>query len=123
MQDITTYTQSLDPLYVERAIGITADNLNKDIRKTLEHLLVGKRTTTATLTSARNHVISILKQRVKDDIITAYKDVIIYKKEGAIYVEYSVAPAEPTNFVLVVSHFYSGELAQVGGTSSSGDYI
>lgn len=123
VQDITTYTQSLDPLYVERAIGITADNLNKDIRKTLEHLLVGKRTTTATLTSARNHVISILKQRVKDDIITAYKDVIIYKKEGAIYVEYSVAPAEPTNFVLVVSHFYSGELAQVGGTSSSGDYI
>jgi len=110
VQDITTYTSSTDPLYVERAVGITSDQINKDVREQLDGLLTGKRTTTATLTTAKNYVLSILKQRVKDEIIVAYKDVNVYKQDGAVWVEYSVAPAEPTNFVLIKSHFYSENL-------------
>lgn len=117
VQDLTTYTSDTNPLYCERAIGITADTLNKDIRDDLDDLLVGKRTTTATLTTARNRVISILQKRKKDEIIVAYKDVTVYKENGAVWVEYSVAPAEPTNFVLVKSHFYSEDL--VAATESS----
>lgn len=119
VQDITTYISDTDPLYVERAIGITADTLNKEIRKNLDELLVGKRTVTATLTTARNRIISILKQRVKDEIIVAYKDVNVYKEDGAVWVEYSVAPAEPTNFVLIKSHFYSEDLAAAGDTTTA----
>lgn len=110
VQDLTTYTTDTNPLYCERAIGITADTLNKDIREDLDNLLVGKRTSTAILTTARNKVITILKNRVKDEIIVAYKDVNVYKENGAVWVEYSVAPTEPTNFVLVKSHFYSENL-------------
>lgn len=110
VQDLTTHTSDTDPLYCERAIGITADSLNKEMREELDDLLVGKRTTTATLTTARNRVISILQQRVKDEIIVAYKDVTVVKEKGAVWVEYSVAPAEPTNFVLIKSHFYSEDL-------------
>lgn len=113
VQDITTWTNDNDPLYVERAIGATADNLNKDLRKALDNLLVGKRTVTATLTSARNTCISIFKDRVKAEIIVAYKDVIVYKSNGAVWVEYSVAPAEPTNFVLIQGHFYSENLEAI----------
>lgn len=113
VQDITTWTNNNDPLYVERAIGATADNLNKDLRKTLDNLLVGKRTVTATLTTARNTCISIFKQRVKAEIIVAYKDVIVYKSNGAVWVEYSVAPSEPTNFVLIQGHFYSENLEAI----------
>lgn len=126
VQDITTHTANLDPLYVERAIGITADMLNKDLRKALDDLLVGKRTVSATLTTARNTVLSVLKQRVKDEIIVAYKDVTVYKEHGAVWVQYSVAPSEPTNFVLIQSHFYSEDLKAAGesvsssGSSSSG---
>lgn len=117
VQDLTTYTTDTDPLYCERAIGITADTLNKDLRRDLDDLLVGKRTTTATLTTARNRVISILQKRIKDEIIVAYKDVTVYKESGTVWVEYSVAPAEPTNFVLIKSHFYSEDL--VASTESS----
>lgn len=120
VQDITTYTNDTDPLYVERAIGITADMLNKDIRKELDDLLVGKRTVSATLTTARNAVLTILKQRVKDEIIVAYKDVNVYKENGAVWVDYSVAPSEPTNFVLIRSHFYSEELNAASGVVTAG---
>ena len=113
VQDLTTYTNDTNPLYCERAIGITADTLNKDIRKDLDELLAGKRTSTAILTTARNRVLSILQNRKRDEIIVAYKDVIVYKENGAVWVEYSVAPAEPTNFVLIKSHFYSEDLAAV----------
>jgi hypothetical protein len=111
VQDLTTYTSDTNPLYCERAIGIVADTLNKDLRNDLDDLLVGKRTTTAALTTARNRVISILQKRKKDEIIVAYKDVNVYKENDAVWVEYAVAPAEPTNFVLIKSHFYSEGLA------------
>ena len=120
VQDITTHTSDLDPLYVERAIGITADMLNKDIRKELDDLLVGKRTVSATLTTARNAVLTILKKRVKDEIIVAYKDVNVYKENGAVWVDYSVAPSEPTNFVLIRSHFYSEQLSAASDVVTAG---
>lgn len=110
VQDITTWTEDADPLYVERAIGITADFINKDMRKALDKLLTGKRTTSATLTTARNTVLSILKERVKKEIIVAYKDVNLYKRNGAIWVDYAAAPAEPSNFVFIQSHFYSEDI-------------
>lgn len=139
VQDITTWTENSDPLYVERAIGITADCINKDMRSALDKLLVGKRTTSATLTTARNTVLSILKERVKKEIIVAYKDVNLYKQNGAIWVDYSAAPAEPTNFVFIQSHFYSEDInaaenntgtSAIGGKNSplvngtlTGDYV
>ena len=114
VQDITTYTSNTDPLFCERAVGITADALNKDIRANLEELLVGKRTTTATLTTARNRILSILQNRVKQEVILAYNEVSVYKEDGIVWVEYEVAPAEPTNFVLIKSHFYSQDVAADG---------
>lgn len=121
VQDITTWTENADPLYVERAIGITADFINKDIRNALDKLLVGKRTTSATLTTARNTVLSILKERVKKEVIVAYKDVNLYKRGGAIWMDYSAAPSEPTNFVFIQSHFYSEDInAAENNTGTSG---
>lgn len=118
VQDITTYTSDTDQLYVERAVGITADSLNKDMREAMDNMLIGKRTTTAVLTSARNRILSILQQRVKNEIIVAYKDVNVYKQDGAVWVDYAVAPAEPTNFVLIQGHFYNEDLASASSTTA-----
>lgn len=111
VQDITTYTDDNNSLYTERAIGATADNLSKEIRSAIDDMLTGKRTTPAILTSVKNKVLSILKDKVKNDVILDYKDVQVYKSNGAVWVNYSVAPSEPTNFTFVQGHFYSMDIS------------
>lgn len=110
VQDITT-SQADDILEVERAVGVTADNINKAIRRAVDNLQIGRKTITGSLTTIRNTVISVLeKKRDKEQVIVAFKDVSVRFENGAIYVEYSCAPAEPTNFIFVQGHFYSESL-------------
>lgn len=108
VQDLTTDTTSTDSVHTERATGALADSINKEIREKLDDLLTGKRTTGTDLTSAKNRVISILRER-KDQKhhIVDYKDVYVSKTGTVTTVDYSVAPAEPNNFTLITAHFYS----------------
>lgn len=110
VQDITT-SQESDILRTERAVGVTADNCNKDIRTAIDNMLVGRKTPIGLLQTIRNTVISVLdKKQNTEDVIVAYKDVKVYKQGQVVYIEYSAAPAEPTNFVFISGHFYSENL-------------
>lgn len=110
VQDITT-SHDDDILQVERAVGITADNINRAIRKALSGLTIGRKTITGGLTTVYNTVVSILEnKRDKEEVIVAFKDVNVYSKGQTIYVEYAAAPAQPNNFTLVTGHFYSEDL-------------
>ena len=121
VQDITTYTDTNDPLYVERSVGAIADSLNKRIRAAIDDLITGRKTTTGILTSVKNAVISVLQQSMKEpyECIVAYRDVKVYKEGGATYIEYAVAPAEPNNFTLITGHFYSETLSVTDETADN----
>lgn len=107
VQDLTTDIQSTDTVHTERATGALADSINKEIREELDHLLTGKRTGVADLTSAKNKVLSILANRKLKGHIVDYKDVYVTKTGTVTEVDYSVAPAEPNNFTLITAHYYS----------------
>lgn len=110
VQDITTDTVSEDVIHTERAMGALADSLNKEIRKSLDSMFTGKRTGLGVLTSIKNRVISILFKRKLAEQIVEYKDVVVTKSGVVTYIDYSVAPAEPNNFILITAHYYSKEL-------------
>lgn len=110
VQDITT-SQESDILRTERAVGVIADHLNKDIKTAVNNMLVGRKTPIGLLQTIKNTVITVLGKKVKDEqVIVAYKDVNVYKQGQVVYIEYSAAPAEPTNFVFISGHFYSESL-------------
>lgn len=108
--DYTTFAQYNDPLKTERSTGAIADQLSKEIRKSLDRLLTGKLTPYSVLESARNRVISVLQQYRKDGIIVAYRNVNIEKINDRVYLSFDVAPTEVTNFTFIDVTFYSEEL-------------
>ena len=110
VQDLTTDLLNHDVVHVERATGQLADSINKEIRRGLDSLLTGKRTSLTDLTSAKNRVISILQERQRNGYIIAYKDVYVSKTGTVTTVDYGVAAAEPNNFTLVTAHYYSETL-------------
>ena len=109
--DLTTDLFNTDSIHTERGTGQLADSINKEIRRELDKLFTGKRTSITDITSAKNKVISILKTRYDNGFIVAFKDVYVTKTGGTTYVDYSVAPAEPNNFTLITGHFYSETLS------------
>lgn len=110
VQDLTTDLINQDVVHVERATGQLADSINKEIRRGLDSLLTGKRTSLTDLTSAKNRVISILQERQRNGYIIAYKDVYVSKTGTITTVDYGVAAAEPNNFTLITAHYYSETL-------------
>ena len=110
VQDITTDLLNTDSVHTERATGQLADSINKEIRSELDSLLTGKRTSSTDLVSAKNRVISILQNRLRNGYIVAFKGVYLTKTGGVTQVDYSVAPAEPNNFTLITAHYYSETL-------------
>ncbi|WP_311481313.1 hypothetical protein, partial [uncultured Anaerococcus sp.] len=108
--DYTTFAQYNDPLKTERSTGAIADQLSKEIRKSLDRLLTGKLTPYSALESARNRAISVLQQYKKDGIIVAYRNVNIEKKNDRVYLSFDVAPTEVTNFTFIDVTFYGEEL-------------
>lgn len=110
VQDITT-SQESDILRTERAVGVIADSLNKDIKSAIDNLVVGRKTPIGLLQTIKNTVITVLERKVNDEqVIVAYKDVNVYKQGQVVYIEYSAAPTEPTNFVFISGHYYSENL-------------
>ena len=118
VQDLTT-SQESDVLRTERAVGVIADHINKDIRNAVEPMLVGRKTPIGLLQTIYNTVVTILEKKVNDEkVIVAYKDVKVYKQGQFVYIEYSVAPSEPTNFVFISGHFYSEDLMLAGNNET-----
>ena len=109
--DLTTDLYNTDSIHTERGTGQLADSLNKEIRRGLDGLLTGKRTSVTDITSAKNKVISILTNRLNNGFIVGFGDVYVTKTGGTTYVDYSIAPAEPNNFTLITGHFYSETLS------------
>ena len=110
VRDLTTDLVNTDSVHVERATGQLADSLNKEIRKELDKMLTGKRMTSTTLVSAKNRVLSILQERMRNGYINGYKSVALSNSNGVTYVHYGVAAAEPNNFTLITAHYYSQDL-------------
>ena len=108
VHDLTTCVNETATVFTERAVGVLADSINKEIRTTLDDILTGKRTTESDLTTARTAVTSILHRRknVLHQIID-YKDIYITKEGTVTTIDYSIAPAEPNNFTLITAHYYS----------------
>lgn len=111
VQDLTTDTISTDVVHTERAVGVLADSLNKEIRKRIDTLFIGKRTSVGVLTSIKNTVISILFNRKQAEQIIDYKDVFVTKSGTVTTIDYSVAPSEPNNFTLITAHYYSQDIS------------
>lgn len=110
VQDLTTSRED-DILRVERAVGVVADNINRDIRSELDTLSVGRKTTVGLLTTIKNIVERILEdKRDKEQVIVDYKDVSVVASQDIITIEYACAPTIPNNFTLVSGHFYSQDL-------------
>ena len=92
-------------------MGVIADSLNKDIKSAIDNLVVGRKTPIGLLQTIKNTVITVLERKVNDEqVIVAYKDVNVYKQGQVVYIEYSAAPTEPTNFVFISGHYYSENL-------------
>lgn len=104
--DYTTYTDKNDTLQVERSTGAIADQLSKDTRKRLDKILTGKLTPTGVLETARNAVLSILKDYQRKGIIVAYRNLEAKKERDKVYFRCEIAPATPTNFTFVDFLFY-----------------
>lgn len=104
--DYTTYTDVNDTLQVERSTGAIADQLSKDTRKRLDKILIGKLTPTGVLETARNAVLTILKDYQKRGIIVAYRNLTAKKVRDRVYFRCEIAPATPTNFTFVDFLFY-----------------
>lgn len=111
VQDLTTDLLHSDSVHLERATGQLADSINKQIRKKLDNLLTGKRMTSSDVISSKNAVLSILQERVRKGFILSYKGVYVTNSQGTTTVDYSVAAAEPNNFTLITSHYYSQSLS------------
>lgn len=110
VQDLTTSRED-GILRVERAVGVVADNINRDIRAELDTLSVGRKTTVGLLTTIKNIVERILEdKRDKEQVIVDYKDVSVVASQDVITIEYACAPTIPNNFTLVSGHFYSQDL-------------
>lgn len=104
--DYTTFTEYDDPLLTERSTGAIADIFSKRIRKELGKMLTGKLTPFGVLESARNKVLTLLKDGIKEGIIVAYKDVTITKHRDRVNIRYGIAPTLVTNFTFIDQDFY-----------------
>jgi hypothetical protein len=105
VQGITSYLGGNNTLYREISVRRGADSLSERVRKTLEDRFVGKKGLRATSASVTTATIDILEQAIKDGDITSYRNIVVRVVGTVIYVDYQVAPAEPTNYILVTSHF------------------
>lgn len=112
VHDLTTDIGRTQTVYTERAVGVLADSINKEIREKIDSILTGKRTTITDLTTVKNAVISILwnRQHLYDQIL-GYKDIYITKEGTVTTIDYSVAPAEPNNFTIITAHYYDESIS------------
>lgn len=105
VQGITTYQQSNNVLYREISVRRGADKLSEQMRATLEEMFVGKKGVKATPSAVTTKVVEILEQAIRDGEIVSYRNIVVRMVGTVIYVDYQVAPVEPTNFVLITTHF------------------
>lgn len=108
--DYTTFSDYDDPLKVERSTGAIADHLSKLMRRDLEAFLTGQLTPKSVLESARNRVLTNLKEAIKEGIIVEYRNVRIVKHRDRTNVNFEVAPSLPTNFTFIDITFYNKDL-------------
>jgi hypothetical protein len=105
VQDITSYNSDTNALYVERSVGEVADYLSRKIRKAVEKTFVGKKGLKGQVTSIKNTAVGVLTEET-DKTITAFRNVRVTLSDRVATLEYEAAPVEPTNFILITSHFY-----------------
>lgn len=111
VQDLTTDVNATDTVHTERATGVLADSINKEIRKRIDELVTGKRVSSTDLATIKNATLTILFNRQQRGHIIDYKDVYVTKTGTVTYIDYSVAPSEPNNFSLITAHYYSESLS------------
>lgn len=109
VQDITTYTDSEESLYTERAVIMLSDEINKELRARLEDLQIGKKGLRSTAETVKNAVISFLKDKIRKEEITSYRNITVTSHNRVVTVDYEVAPVEPTNYILITGHFFTEE--------------
>lgn len=107
-QAVTTYLGSNNSLYREISVRRSADSLSERVRKTLQDKFVGKRkggAATILQSSVTTAVIGELEQAIRDGDIVAYKNIVVRVQGSAVYVDFQAAPDEPTNYILITTHF------------------
>jgi len=105
VQGITTYMGPNNPIFREISVRRGADKVSGKVRKTMEDTFVGKKGLRATASAVNTKAIDVLEQSIKDEDITAYRNIVVRFVGSLVYVDYEVAPVEPINFVLITSHF------------------
>lgn len=108
--DYTTFSEYNDPLFVERSTRAIADQLSKEIRKALDKMLTGKLTPVAVLESAKNKVLSILKDNIKRGIILNYGEVKVSKTQDKTHIYVEIAPTQVNNFTFIDLVFNSEDI-------------
>ena len=108
--DYTTFSEHNDTLKVERSTGAIADQLSKEIRKSIDKMITGKLTAVATLESVKNRVVGILKDYIKREIIVEYQTPVIKKHRDRVDISVAIAPVVPTNFTMIDLTFYDKDI-------------
>ena len=84
--------------------------MNRRLRNRLEKLFVGKKSTLGNVETAKNEVITFLRNGIAKGEIISYRNVSVRYFDRVLYIEYETAPVEPFNFVLITGHFYSDSI-------------
>jgi hypothetical protein len=105
VQGVTTYLGSDNPLYKEISVRRGSDKVSDNMRRGMEDAFVGKKGLRVTASAVNTKAIDVLEQAIKDEEITAYRNIVVRFVGSIVYVDYEVAQVEPINFVLITSHF------------------
>lgn len=109
-QSLTSWTG--DTKYVRREIS-TVRAADETLRRVRNQLLsyVGRKNSTNLQANINSDVETVLKACVSDGLIVsgsatqpAYKDVLVRAVGDAIYVDFSISPAIPANYILITAH-------------------
>lgn len=109
-QSLTSWTG--DTKYVRREIS-TVRAADETLRRVRNQLLsyVGRKNSTTLQANINSDVETVLKACVSDGLIVsgsatqpAYKDVLVRAVGDAIYVDFSISPAIPANYILITAH-------------------
>lgn len=103
-QAVTTDLTPGSP-FRELSIRRGADALSTKVTRALEARFVGKKGLAPTITDISLATKEILTQAVKNEEISAFRNITVTFEATVVRVDYEVAYAEPINYILTTSHY------------------
>ena len=111
IRGISTYQKRSDRIRTELSSMESASDSLVDLREFTEEKLVGRKNALLTADGVRNVAEGRLAEQVTAGMIVAWRNVGVVQVGDTFIITYEVAPAEPTNFVVLEAHVYTATSA------------